>query len=138
VPLNALCTSLVIVSLLSLINLGSSVAFNAIMSLGTASLLSSYMASTGCVRWKRWHGEKLPPARWTLGKWSSTVETGALLSLLIIFVFCFFPLTTDPTAESMNWTVVIFGSVFLLSLLYYMLHARKVYRGPVAKVMTFQ
>ncbi|KAK9559141.1 hypothetical protein V6Z77_004802 [Aspergillus fumigatus] len=33
VPLNALCMSLAIVSLLSLINIGSSVAFNAIMSL---------------------------------------------------------------------------------------------------------
>ncbi|KAJ6083963.1 hypothetical protein N7486_010763 [Penicillium sp. IBT 16267x] len=39
VPLNALCVSLVIVSLLSLINIGSSVAFNAIMSLGTGVAL---------------------------------------------------------------------------------------------------
>ncbi|KAJ5424453.1 hypothetical protein N7491_009669 [Penicillium cf. griseofulvum] len=68
VPVNALCVSLVIVSLLSLINIGSSVAFNAIMSLGTAALLSSYIISITRVRIRRWQPAPLPPARWSMGQ----------------------------------------------------------------------
>lgn len=135
VPLNALCTSLVIVSLLSLINIGSSVAFNAIMSLGLASLLSSYIVSISCIRLKRWRGEPFPPTRWSVGpQWSPIVETVAILFLVIVWVFCFFPLTREVTLQTMNWMVVIFGGVVVLSLSYYFLHARKVYTGPVTRV----
>ncbi|KAL2004970.1 hypothetical protein VTN00DRAFT_2820 [Thermoascus crustaceus] len=134
VPLNALCTSLVIVCLLSLINIGSAVAFNAIMSLGVAALLSSYIISTCCLRLKRWRGEPLPPARWSLGRWSAAVETFAILFLLVVYVFSFFPLTRRVDAETMNWSVVIFSGVVLFALSYYFLYARKVYSGPVTRV----
>jgi choline transport protein len=126
--------SIVIVSLLSLINIGSAVAFNAIMSLGTASLLFSYLVSTSCLRLKRWRGEALPHARWSLGRWSAPVETLAILFLLISSVFSFFPLTREVAPATMNWSVAIFGGVVILSLTYYALHARKVYRGPVVRV----
>jgi len=134
VPLNALCTSLVIVCLLSLINIGSAVAFNAIMSLGVAALLSSYIISICCLRLKRWRGEPLPPARWSLGRWSSAVETFAILFLLVVYVFSFFPLTRQVTPETMNWSIVIFSGVVLFALSYYFLYARKVYSGPVTRV----
>jgi amino acid transporter len=126
---------LVIVSLLSLINIGSSVAFNAIMSLGTVSLLSSYFLSTFCVRLKRWRGQPLPPARWTLGpRVMPIIETVALAFLALVWVLCFFPITARVTPETMNWSVAIFGGVVLLALTYYFLHARHVYSGPVTRV----
>ncbi|RHZ61408.1 hypothetical protein CDV55_106192 [Aspergillus turcosus] len=125
VPLNALCVSLVIVSLLSLINIGSSVAFNAIMSLGTAALLSSYIISITCVRIRRWRKQPLPPARWSMGKFTPFVDTVSILVLLVIWVFSFFPLTEHVDPTTMNWSVVIFGAVILLSLVYYQLHAKK-------------
>lgn len=61
VALKALCASLIIVSLLSLINIGSLVASNAIMSLGVASLLSSYIVAISYIRVNRWCEEPLPP-----------------------------------------------------------------------------
>ncbi|KAF4219531.1 hypothetical protein CNMCM8980_009350 [Aspergillus fumigatiaffinis] len=134
VPLNALCVSLVIVSLLSLINIGSSVAFNAIMSLGTAALLSSYIISITCVRLRRWRNQPLPPARWSMGRFTPFVDTVSILVLIIIWVFSFFPLTEQVNPTTMNWSVVIFGGVTLLSLVYYQLHAKKVYKGPVTRV----
>lgn len=138
-PLNALCVSLVIVSLLSLINIGSSVAFNAIMSLGTAALLSSYLISITCVRIRRWRNQPLPPARWSMGKFTPICDTISILVLLIIWLFSFFPLTKEVDAKTMNWGVAIFGGVVIVSLGYYMLHARKVYKGPVTRVkMTHQ
>jgi amino acid transporter len=134
VPLNALCVSLVIVSLLSLINIGLSVAFNAIMSLGTAALLSSYIISITCVRLRRWRNQPLPPARWSMGRFTPFVDTLSILVLIIIWVFSFFPLTEQVNPTTMNWSVVIFGGVILLSLVYYQLHAKKVYKGPVTRV----
>lgn len=134
VPLNALFTSLIIVSLLSLINIGSSVAFNAIMSLGTASLLSSYIVSTSCVFLRRWRRQPLPPARWSLGPFSIPVQAFAILFLILTWIFCFFPLARPVTADNMNWSVVVFGGVVILSLSYYVLHAKNVYTGPVTRV----
>ncbi|QKX54036.1 uncharacterized protein TRUGW13939_01119 [Talaromyces rugulosus] len=135
IPLNALCVGLVVVCLLSLINIGSSVAFNAIMSLGTVSLLSSYIISTFCLRLKRWRGEPVPPARWSLGRrWSIIVETVALVFLVLVWVLCFFPVTRDVTPGTMNWCVAIFGGVVVLALVYYFLFARHVYTGPVSRV----
>jgi choline transport protein len=138
IPLNALCVSLVIVCLLSLINLGSSVAFNAIISLGVAALISSYIVSIFCLRLKRWRGEPLPPARWSMGKIASSVETIAILFLVVVWVFTFFPLTREITLETMNWSSVIFFSVVLISLVYYFAYARSIYTGPVALVRAVQ
>lgn len=129
-----MCVSFVIVCILSLINIGSAVAFHAILSLGTVSLLSSYIISISCVRLKRWRGEPLPPARWSLGKWSSTVETLAVLFLIIAWIFSFFPLTRKVDATTMNWAPLIFGVVVIFALIYYFVHAKNVYRGPVTRV----
>ncbi|EFQ98516.1 hypothetical protein MGYG_01543 [Nannizzia gypsea CBS 118893] len=134
VPLNSLYVSFFIVCLLSLINIGSTVAFQAIISLGTASLLSSYIISISCVRLRRWRGEPLPPARWSMGRWSSTVETVAILFLLIAFGFSFFPLVSKVDVTTMNWSCAIFGGVVVFSLIYYVLHARHVYKGPVTRI----
>ncbi|KAH8701089.1 amino acid/polyamine transporter I [Talaromyces proteolyticus] len=137
VPLNALCIGLIIVCLLSLVNIGSSVAFNAIMSLGTASLLSSYIISTFCLRLKRWRGEPIPPARWSLGpRWAPIIETVALIFLSLVWVLCFFPVSKDVTAGTMNWSVAIFGGVIIVALVYYYFSARHVYLGPVSRIRT--
>lgn len=127
-----------IVSLLSLINIGSSVAFNAIMSLGTAALLSSYLISISCVRLRRWRHQPLPPARWSMGRFTPFVDTVSLLVLAIVFVFTFFPLTNDTAPSEFNWAIVIFGAVVVFALGYYALHARKVYKGPVTRVRVAQ
>lgn len=43
----------------------------------------------------------------------------------------FFPPGPDPTAESMNWACLIFGSVVTFALAYYFLRSKHVYRSPV-------
>lgn len=60
VPLNAVLVSLTVTSLLSLINIGSTAALNAILALTTCSLLTSYMIVIGCVLLKRIRGQPLP------------------------------------------------------------------------------
>jgi choline transport protein len=128
----------VIVCLLALINLGSSVAFNAIVSLGVAALLASYIVSISCLRIKRWRDEPLPPARWSMGKFASSVETAAILFLVVVWVFTFFPLTKQVTLQTMNWSSAIFSGVVMMALVYYFVYARRIYVGPVALVKPIQ
>lgn len=123
-----------IVCLLSLVNLGSSVAFNAIVSLGVAALLSSYIISIACLRLKRWRHEPLPPARWSMGRAAPHVETFAILFLAITLIFSFFPLTRVVTLETMNWSSIMYAGVVLIALVYYFAYAKNIYTGPVALV----
>lgn len=74
IPLNAVCVSIVFGILLSLINIGSSAALNAILAVDLAALLCSYSVSIGCLLLKRIRGEALPPRKWTLGKWGATIN----------------------------------------------------------------
>jgi amino acid transporter len=68
IPLNSVIISFAVSILLSLINIGSTVAFNSIASLGTCALLSSYIISISCMFLKRWRKETLLPCHFSLGK----------------------------------------------------------------------
>ncbi|ERF74073.1 hypothetical protein EPUS_08121 [Endocarpon pusillum Z07020] len=78
IPANAVLTSLVILCLLSLINLGSLTALNAMFALTTGSLLASYILSIGCVVYKRLRGDALPPREWTLGRYGLPINIVSL------------------------------------------------------------
>lgn len=54
--------------LLSLITLGSTVAFQAVVSLTLIAFLGNYELSICVLIWRRLVRQPLPPARWTLGK----------------------------------------------------------------------
>lgn len=134
IPLNAVMVSLVVTILLSLINIGSTVALNAIISLTITSLVSSYMITISCVLLKRLRREGLPARRWSLGRFGLAINLGALLFLMPIFVFAFFPLATPTEASTMNWSIVIFGGIIIFATCYYVAYARHVYVPPVALV----
>ena len=134
IPLNAVTVTFIIVCLVSVINIGSSVAFNAIVSLNTASLLTSYIISISCLLLKRWRGEPLPKWRWSLGRLGAPLNTIAVLYLLVAYVFSFFPLTASVTGTTMNWSIAIYGAVIIFALAYFFLFGRHVYDGPVVSV----
>lgn len=120
---------------LALINIGSTVAFNQINSLGVCALLASYMTSISCVTVKRVRGEPLLPRRFSLGRYGLLVNAFSVLFLLLAFAFCFFPPSPRGLAPAtMNWSVFMFGAVVLGSLGYYAAWARHVYVGPVEYV----
>jgi L-asparagine transporter-like permease len=66
VPFDSVYLTPVASDILYLINMGSTLAFNIIVSLSPLGLLSTYMMSICCVLLKRLKGEALPPA---LGPW---------------------------------------------------------------------
>lgn len=66
IPVNAIGLSCLVSAVLALINIGSSTAFNAIISLDVAALMFTYAASIGCVLHRRLSDPgSLPPARGT-------------------------------------------------------------------------
>lgn len=135
VPLNAVLFVWVVTVLLCLINLGSSVAFNAILSIGVVALLSSYLVSIGCVLIKRIRGEPLLPRRWDLGPvWGMVCNVVALAYLAIAYVFAFFPIGTPVDAATMNWACAAYGFVAIVAVGWYFVYARRVYVPPVSRL----
>ncbi|PYH65073.1 GABA permease [Aspergillus vadensis CBS 113365] len=134
IPLNAVLVSLVLTMLLSLINIGSTVALDALITLTVGALLNSYIVTVSCVAWKRIRGEPLPPHRWSLGRWGLWVNLGALAFLIPEFVFVMFPLYSTVDPENMNWSSLMYGGMLIFSIIYYALYGRKTYVPPVALV----
>ncbi|KAL1596677.1 hypothetical protein SLS60_009325 [Paraconiothyrium brasiliense] len=134
IPLPGIIVSLSISALLSLINIGSSVALNAITSLGAVATLISYYLTIGCLVHRRLFGAPLPDRRWSLGQWGLLINVGALIILTPLIFFLTWPLTTPVTAETMNWSSVMLAGVFIISTTYYVVKGRKEFRGPVVDV----
>ena len=135
IPANAVTLSCLITALLSLISLGSTIAFNAIISLQVVALMLTYFTSISCVLYRRlYHPELLPPARWSLGRLGVPMNIIGLAYALFVFFWSFWPNTTPVDLEKFNWSVVIFVGVAVLILVMYWVQGVKVYDGPVTHV----
>ncbi|KAL8691202.1 MAG: hypothetical protein Q9224_004231 [Gallowayella concinna] len=131
IPLNAVSVSFIFGVAIALINLGSSVALNAIVSLTMSSLLSSYMLSISCIFLKRLRGEPLPLAGFSLGRWGIAINLIALCFLTTFFIFCFFPTALPVEASTMNWNITMFGGITIFATVWYIVRGHKKYRPPV-------
>jgi amino acid transporter len=134
VPVNSVYMTLGFVVLLSLINLGSSVAFMQVISLGVATMITSYLISISCVTLKRLRGEPLLPSKFNLGRMGLPINIIAVLFLLFNWIFCFFPVGPRPTVVDMNWVSLGYSAVLILAVVYYIFRGRHVYVGPVKYV----
>lgn len=95
----------------------------------------TYGLSIGCVLLRRiTRPETLPKARWSLGRWGVPINVGGLLYAIFVFFWSFWPNATPVTAETFNWSVLIFMAVAVTSFIMYMVQGRKVYHGPVTLV----
>lgn len=137
VPVNAIIVIFVFASLISLINIGSVVAFNVVTSLGTGTLTISYIVTISCVVWRKLASKPLLPSRFDMGKYFGLfVNLIALGWLWLVLVIAFFPGVPEPllTLPSMNWSIAVVAAVSLLSLVYFVVWGRKAYVGPVEYV----
>lgn len=133
-PLNSIYVTILFVLLLSLINLGSTVAFMQVISLGVAAMLTSYLVSISCVMLKRLRGEPLLPSKFSLGKFGLAINMIAVVFLAFLLIFCFFPVAPHPKVADMNWACLGYGTVIIFSMVYYVFRARFRYVGPVEYV----
>lgn len=137
VPVNAIIVIFIFASILALINIGSLVAFNVVTSLGTGTLSFSYIVTIACLVWRKTTRQPLLPSRFDMGRaFGLAVNLVALGWLCLVFVIAFFPAVPTPllTLPSMNWSVLVFAVVFLISATYYVVYGRRVYVGPVEYV----
>lgn len=131
-PLRSIGLCTIVTAIICLINIGSTVAFNAIVSLTIAGLFTSYLIPLCLLIEKRIRGEDIHYGPWKMGKkLGLVVNVSSVIYLIISIIFSFFPPATPVTAVSMNWSIVVWGGVLLLGLIWYGLIGRKQYNGPI-------
>ncbi|KKK27214.1 putative GABA permease [Aspergillus rambellii] len=135
IPVNAIALSSIISCLLSLINIGSSAAFNAIISLNVAASMYTYIISISCVIYRKiWYPDTLPPRRWDMGRVGLPVNVIGLLYCCFALFWSLWPSELPVTLDNFNWSVVIFVGIFVVSLVMYVVKGRHEYVGPAASV----
>ncbi|KAI8665388.1 hypothetical protein FALCPG4_008268 [Fusarium falciforme] len=156
VPVWAITVTSVISCLIGLINIGSTVVYNAIISVAVSGLYSSYLISASLLLYRRCgKGYKMPDpsalpalADTTAGEGQTLAwgpwhvpgifgiinNTFACLFMIIIWFFSFWPPQTPVDAASMNYSSLMTGGVTLLSIVYYLVWAKREYKGPQMEV----
>lgn len=140
VPVNSVIICVCISSALSFINIASVVAYNNIVSLGSAALMVSYIVCIACFLWRRNSSEPAQLNKFSMGKYGNLVNIIAIVFLSIVFIVAFFPPVPRPwlTWDTMNWSSVIFSTVLVWSIAYYYIWGRYIYEGPVKNVQKME
>jgi choline transport protein len=134
IPFNAVYAVSFWTAVLCVINIGSTIAFNIIISLSLLALMSTYMLSIGCVALKRLRRERLPPARWSLGRWGMPINCFATVYAGFAVIMACFPLSLPVDLNTANWAPAVWAGVILLSVVTYWLHGRRHFTPPVVFV----
>ncbi|KAH8711833.1 amino acid/polyamine transporter I [Phaeosphaeriaceae sp. PMI808] len=134
VPVVSIGITALITSLLSLINVGSATVFNAVVSLAVAGFFGSYLIPLTLYMYNRVaHPEQVPPGPWTLGRWGPLVNAFAIVWSSLVMFFSFWPASMPVTPDSMNWSCVLWSAVVCFAVVFWWVHGRKVYRGPIVE-----
>lgn len=123
-PIWALGLTTVVQLLLGLINLGSSSAFLAFVSVGVISLAVSYGIPIAIsLAYRR---KEVQVAHWKMPR-AVGFAVNAIAVVWIVFELVLFSLPTvlPVTAVSMNYAIVVFAGLMALSAVWYGIHARK-------------
>lgn len=160
IPLVSVLTTVTISCLLALINIGSSTAFNQVISLTINGLYASYLIVCGLLLYRRLTGAIATRTVYETNAkivtepasgetdvinltWGPFHVPGALgvginvvgcAYMIVILFFSFWPPTVNPTAATMNYSVLVTGFVILFSIFYYQFYARKIYKGPLVEI----
>ena len=84
--------------------------------------------------------ERISPSNLSWGPWRVPGILGtannifACLYLALIWIFSFWPPSSSVTPDTMNYASLVFGSILVFSLVWYLLVARKTFLGPVIEV----
>ncbi|CAL5875280.1 uncharacterized protein PFLUO_LOCUS9585 [Penicillium psychrofluorescens] len=134
IPVLSVLVTTVVTMLLSLINIGSTAAFNAIASVMVAALFTTYILSIGALIRARFQPGGIPPSRFSLGKLGLPLNVLSVGYLIFAITFTFFPTAYGPTPVTMNWSILVFGFTMLFAIGTYLVHGRKTYQAPVIHV----
>ena len=117
--------------LINLINIASSTAFSAIISLTTVSLYASYILPIAIMIRRRLRNDEPKFGPYTLGRYGLLVNVIAILWGTFAVIFEVFPTEMPVTAANMNYASLMFGSTVIFSLATWFLYGGKTFQGPV-------
>ena len=114
-PLRSIALCTIVPCLIGLINIGSSAAFNAIISLTEAGLYTSYLIPIILVMMKKIRGDPdLQYGPWKMGKVGIAINAFSCVFLVLSIFFGFFPPAVPVTAVTMNWSIAVLGGFVIL------------------------
>ncbi|RCI17271.1 hypothetical protein L249_3153 [Ophiocordyceps polyrhachis-furcata BCC 54312] len=134
VPVNATVASAVLVTILGILYVGSTAAFNVLVGSFVVLSSSSYVACILPHILTRRSNMTYGPFRMS-GIWGYIVNAFACLHMIVWGVVYCFPSNLPTDAKSMNYTGVIWGGSTVVIILFWLLRAKRGYRGPKLTTM---
>ncbi|KAL1601679.1 hypothetical protein SLS60_006594 [Paraconiothyrium brasiliense] len=153
IPVYSVATTTIIACVLALVNIGSSTAFNGIISVSIAGLFSSYLLVAALLLYRRCTGGIVPAGSVSATSPTDTLNTkivwgpwkipGAMgiannvfacAYLSFVLFFSFWPSFAEVSPANMNWSILVTGFIAIFSALYYLIWAKKTYHGPIVEV----
>ncbi|KAH7128472.1 GABA permease gaba [Dendryphion nanum] len=128
-PLNSLCLTTIIVIIFGCIFLGSTSAFNAILSASVVALGVSYAIpiAVHCAQGRR----KLPPRSFVMPNmiaWFANIL--GIVYVVITTVLFLFPPVLPVSGSNMNYCIVAFAIIIVISTVQWFVDGRKNFTGP--------
>jgi choline transport protein len=140
-PIRAIWLGLGLNMALALIDIGSTTAYGALVSLATISLFSSYglaILSMLAARWRSHQGKQnLELGEWNMGKWGVYVNAYAIIYTVYMAVFLPIPYSLPVTAATMNYAGPIFVALIIYVLSSWYLWGRKKWPGINNDIVEF-
>ncbi|KAK1423101.1 hypothetical protein QVD17_18396 [Tagetes erecta] len=134
VPIHAVWLSAFIAFCMALTSLGSIVAFQAMTSIAVIGLYIAYALPIFFrITLAR---NSFVPGPFTLGPFSLVIGWIAVLWVVTISVLFSLPVAYPITDQTLNYTPVAVGGVFIIVVLYWILNARYWFKGPVTNAGT--
>lgn len=151
IPVITILVTAIFAIILDLIDLGSSIVLNDLMSLSVNSMYGSYFVSASLLLWRRCAGDIVDDRRETCitansirlswGPWRIPGILGiinnafACVWMVVVLFFTSWPPATPVTASTMNYSIFVTFVVAIVSTIYYIIWARKSYHGPVVETV---
>ncbi|GAB1210773.1 hypothetical protein APSETT445_009571 [Aspergillus pseudonomiae] len=135
IPLRALSLVSSSIVLLALINIGSTTAFNALLSLTTLGQYISYLIPITFLLIKRIRAPQ--EVRWgsfRLGLWGIPLNIFVIMYGIYIIIFLPFPPRYPVTAKNMNYAAPVFLAVIFFAIIDWFVRGHKRWQGPRIKV----
>ncbi|OQE12353.1 hypothetical protein PENVUL_c001G07861 [Penicillium vulpinum] len=133
-PVRMVCGVVLASAIIGLLCLIDEAASNALFSLAVAGNDLAWL--TPILARLLWGGDRFIPGEFYTGKYlSKPIGWVAVIYMVFVIVLTMIPSEgPNPSPQTMNYTVVINGSLWVGALVYYYLHARKTFKGPLTTV----
>ncbi|KAF2252416.1 amino acid transporter, partial [Trematosphaeria pertusa] len=134
IPIPALLLVAFICALLALINIGSTVAFTALVSLPTVALYISYFIPITLLTLRKLSGKHPRYGPFKLGRWGLPINLFSLAYIVFVLIWIPFPPGRPVTAQTMNYAGPLFLAVIVFALLDWCTTGRKRFVVPTGAV----